>query len=245
MKGNTVVYTALFGAYDELPELMFKPVNCDFICFTDQKDLKSSVWSFKYVEKEYSSNILMNRKYKMLPHIFLHEYENSLYIDANIFLKKEPYELVQNNLEHASFVVPEHNLRNCIYDEAKECLALGRASYHEVRCQLSKYTKVGMPKRYGLSENGIIVRKHNDKSVIKLMNEWWDEINTESQRDQLSLPFILWRNDTKFSFLNESLRVENDYFELRPHKLKRSFFQKLIFKLSSSSRRFILRFVRF
>ncbi len=29
------------------------------------------------------------------------------------------------------------------------------------------------PKEYGLGENNIIIRKHNHKDVIRLMNYWW------------------------------------------------------------------------
>ncbi|MGR4118261.1 hypothetical protein K8Q22_07980 [Klebsiella pneumoniae] len=37
IKNNIVVYTALFGDYDELIEIPEGMHKCDFICFTDQK----------------------------------------------------------------------------------------------------------------------------------------------------------------------------------------------------------------
>jgi len=43
MKNKLVVYTALFGDYDNLIEPKEKFEGCDFICFTDQKHLTSDV----------------------------------------------------------------------------------------------------------------------------------------------------------------------------------------------------------
>ncbi|HBH9578999.1 TPA: hypothetical protein KYD21_004901, partial [Escherichia coli] len=37
IKNNIVVYTALFGDYDELIEIPEGMHKCDFICFTDQQ----------------------------------------------------------------------------------------------------------------------------------------------------------------------------------------------------------------
>ena len=43
-----VVYTAIFGDYDDLYEPMVKPDNVDYVCFTDSKTLKSDVWDVRY-----------------------------------------------------------------------------------------------------------------------------------------------------------------------------------------------------
>ena len=39
-----IVYTAIFDNYDQLidPKSLYK--NCKFICFTNNKDLKSKIW---------------------------------------------------------------------------------------------------------------------------------------------------------------------------------------------------------
>jgi len=90
MNNKKVVYTDLFGNYDELqePNMIWK--DWDFLCFTDDKNLKSNIWNIIYVESELSSN-LENRKYKILPHRFLDQYEVSLYIDSNIKILKDPF----------------------------------------------------------------------------------------------------------------------------------------------------------
>lgn len=46
---------------------------------------------------------------------------------------------------------------------------------------------------YG-KENGCMVRDHNDEFVKKLMNDWQNEIMKYSVRDQLSFPYVCWKN---------------------------------------------------
>jgi hypothetical protein len=57
--------------------------NIDYICFTDNKKIKSKKWKLIYVVPNFKSN-LENRKYKILPHKYLDKYDESLYIDGNI-----------------------------------------------------------------------------------------------------------------------------------------------------------------
>lgn len=60
--------------------------------------------------------------------------------------------------------------------------------------QLYEYEKIGFPRHFGLYENSIIVRKHKDKMLKKIMNDWWNEYNKYPTRDQFSLPFVIWKN---------------------------------------------------
>ncbi|MGE9748017.1 hypothetical protein [Escherichia coli] len=70
IKNNIVVYTALFGDYDELIEIPEGMHKCDFICFTDQQIENNKGWKVIKIENSSDSNVLQNRKYKILPHVF-------------------------------------------------------------------------------------------------------------------------------------------------------------------------------
>lgn len=53
MKNKFVVYTALFGNYDDLIDPKENYEGCDFICFTDQKHLTSDIcWDNDDLESE-------------------------------------------------------------------------------------------------------------------------------------------------------------------------------------------------
>ena len=45
------------------------------------------------------------------------------------------------------------------------------------------------PDSSGLIESCLIIRNHNDKNCVNLMNDWFEEIKTYSHRDQLILLF--------------------------------------------------------
>jgi len=145
MKSNRfVVYTAIFGGYDELLEPSCSLDNCDFICFTDQANLKSKVWDIRYINDKDLPNNMMNRKFKLLPHLYLREYEYSLYIDANIQLVGNPYGLAEKYLKYHNFLTPKHFYRDCVFEEAKECVALGRVGFRKVKKQMKKYRMNGV-----------------------------------------------------------------------------------------------------
>ncbi|WP_321345695.1 glycosyltransferase domain-containing protein [uncultured Draconibacterium sp.] len=234
MNNKLAVYTALFGNYDDLIEPKEKYQGCDFICFTDQKQLTSEIWDIRLIDKCDLPPNMMNRKYKILPHMFLSEYEWSLYIDTNIAILDNPIKLAKQYLTKYDFIVPKHFARDCIYEEAKECLIVGKTKYNETRSQISKYKNEGFPANFGLGENNILLRKHKSKNIITLMNNWWNEVNTQTKRDQLSLAYVLWKNEETFHYMTESSREGAGYFEYIFHNEFRS--RNLLQKVKDSLR---------
>jgi len=220
IKNNFVVYTALFGNYDDLIDPKQDYEGCDFICFTDRKDLKSDIWEIRIVEKIDLPLNMMNRKYKILPHLFLNEYEWSMYVDSNIKISSNPLYLAQKYLNEYDFVMPKHFARNCLYNEALECITLGKANYYQTTNQMKHYRTNGFPKNYGLGENNILLRNHNQAKIVKIMNDWWQELNLRTQRDQLSLGYVLWKNKSPFNYMQESARG-NIYFKIKLHSLQK------------------------
>jgi hypothetical protein len=229
-KNILVIYTALFGDYDELIDPPEKFENCDFVCFTDQKDLKSDVWEIRLVaECDLASN-MMNRKYKINPHLFLADYCVSLYIDANIRLLSSPFNLVSKCVLESNLSAPLHPLRTCLYEEGVACLSLNKAPKERVLSQLESYQYEGFPRNYGLAEMNIIIRKHLHDDVVRLMESWWTEINTQSQRDQLSFMYVVWRQGILIKKMKENARSINPYFFAECHRSS-SFVYKIRCKL--------------
>ncbi len=69
--------------------------------------------------------------------------------------------------------------------------------------QIDLIRKDGFPSNYGLFENNIIFREHHDRDVIKIMNDWWRWVENYSRRDQLSLTYVLWKNNFQVSPLSD------------------------------------------
>lgn len=217
MNNELLVYTALFGDYDELIEPKNNFHGCKFICYTDQNNLKSDIWEIRLVEKYDLLPIMMNRKYKLLPHLFFSNYQKSLYVDGNVYILKNPLTLSCLYLDSYDIAIPFHFKRNCIYKEAKEVIKLKKAIRDEVENQVFNYKKEGFPSNFGLTENNIIFRNHNKLTSILLMEEWWKEINYFTKRDQLSLMYVSWKNKIHIKMIKETARG-GEYFNLRLHK---------------------------
>lgn len=217
---RNVVYTALFGDYDSLIDPLVKDTNvdCDFICFTDQPNLSSQVWDIRLVEDNDLPPNLLNRRYKMLPHIYLKDYDASLYIDANIGIKRDPSDLFNRLSKKSPVFIPNHPFRSCLYEELNVCEKEGKIS-SELKDQIhKKYLTEGLPKTNGLTENNIILRLHHHQRVVALMNEWWNLVLKFCPRDQITLPYLLWKMEMSVSLLKEDSKHPNSYFYFRPHK---------------------------
>lgn len=217
MKSVLAVYTAIFGNYDNLIEPKEKFSGCDFICFTDQEDLKSNVWKIVVVKEKDLSPLLLNRKYKIMTHIYLPEYQRSLYVDGNIYIKKNPLELAEKYLSISNIAIPRHFKRNCVYEEVKEIIKYRKADVNAVISQINYYKSEGFPKNYGLTENNIIFRNHNKDDVIRLMSLWWEQIVKFPTRDQISFMYCVFKTGIKISLMEENARG-GDFFEIRLHR---------------------------
>lgn len=242
MPKKYVVYTALFGGYDDLPDVSAcTSSDVDYICLTDS-DLELNIgWKIVKVNNSNLTSAMLNRYYKLHPHEIFSDYTYSLYIDSNIKLSGNPKNIFDKYMKLNTFVMPKHADRACIFKEAKECIIQKKGNKLAIAKQMQKYKKEGMPENYGLGENNILLRKHNDALVIKVMNDWWSELQTQSQRDQLSLAYVLWRNSITFSFMDETCRNNNPFFKYQPHKnyLRRNFFDKVKDRINLLFRRVI------
>lgn len=211
------IYTSIFGNYDDLLEPYFIPDNCDFFVFTDQEIRKDSVWKKMETPKEITnmSNIDKNRYVKMLPHKFFGKYKYSIYVDGNIQIIADMTEYI-NYLNEIGIGIHMHHLRDCVYQEIKAVKDAKRITKRDAKEHIEHLKKENMPEHYGLLQCNVIVREHNNKKCINIMEQWWEEFKKYCKRDQVSLPYILYKNNItvnkvgvlgKNVYTNPSLRV--------------------------------------
>ena len=204
-KNDKVIYTCITNNYDKLipPRVYFK--GYDFICFCDEEML-DPYWTVKLIPekiRQYSS-VKQQRYIKTHPHEFFKDYEYSIWVDANVEVLADPTELIKTI--KSAVAIPQHPIRRCIYGEGKECIKLQKDTAENINKQLDRYREEKFPKNFGLVQSNIVIRKHNDSGCIKLMEDWWAEIEKGSHRDQLSFNYALWKNpDVTFEFLDKAL----------------------------------------
>ena len=143
----------------------------------------------------------LNRKIKMLPHKYLINYDYTIYIDGLIEIIA-PLSPLICEMGNAGLGVHYHNQRDCIYDEAVMVKYAKKANMTIVEQQLNEYRSKGFPAHFGLYENTILIRDNNDRVIVNLMEEWWDEYKKYPTRDQLSLPYLIWKNKIDLDKIN-------------------------------------------
>ncbi len=190
------IYTAFTGNYDELKDPEFIDDNCDYICFSDNEDLKSDIWEIRPMEDTFLDNNRKAKQYKVFPNKYLPEYKYSFWLDGSFKIKGSIREYIYKNLKaNSNMLNVVHTERDCIYEEYKASKIIPRYPRAIMEEQINSYKKEGFPKHYGLAVMGAIFRKHNDKDVIDLMNAWWEEIIKYSNQDQLSFAYVAWKQD--------------------------------------------------
>ncbi|ASS96791.1 glycosyltransferase domain-containing protein [Peribacillus simplex] len=222
-KQKIVVYTAISNNYDSLRLPITESKDIDFICFTDNDHLKSDKWKIIKIEDQNLDPVRLAKKVKVLPHLFLSEYDFSFWVDANFLITHDLNELFNTYLNKEQIACFQHPYRNCIYEEAEACKDLKRDKKSIIEKQMSKYQSLKYPEKNGLISSGGILRQHNDPKIIKLSEDWWKEIVQFSIRDQLSFNYAAWKNKIQYTVINESIE-NNKYFKIKGHQ-KTYYFQ--------------------
>ena len=199
-KNKIVCYTCITRGYDNILDPYVKPSGIDFICFSD-REIKSNIWQWRKIPDELMNldSIRQQRILKICPHRWFKEYDISIWIDGNIQIKDDLNQFIkQYNIKQCSFWVRKHPKRDCIYDEARECIALKKGPKDIIQKQMAKYRAIKYPEHNKLAETGIILRNHNDLACQRMCDVWAAEIITESFRDQLSFNYACYA--TKFRY---------------------------------------------
>ena len=192
-----VIYTCIVGGYDNLMQPGVIDDSFDYICFSDDfQEKKIGVWEIRPIPYNHSDGTRKSRYVKLLPHEVLKEYDYSLWIDGNIRITgKELYSIVDKAIAEGYLMSGvAHPWNHCIYKENAFCYILKKINFRTAWRIKRHLEEEGMPRDRGLYENNIIFRRHNDPKIAKIDSEWWDEYQKISQRDQLSLMLVLYKN---------------------------------------------------
>lgn len=212
-----VVYTCITGSYDELLEPMFVADNIDYVLFTDNDKMiakKNTLWKIKLLsDKELDKLSLSgkNRFVKMHPYYFFEgKYDYAIYIDGNVQVVSDIRKLVNAIDDKLGMAMHLHRNRDDIYSEYKVCNLLKKGNKEYLVKQISRYKEKEFPPKYGMLEANVFIVDLNNKKSKDIFSQWWDEFfASKSGRDQISLPYILWKNGIK---LNDVASLGSDVY---------------------------------
>lgn len=197
-----IIYTALFGPYEELKEPIIKTPGWIYKCFTDQY-IESSFWQMNYFEKSPPHPQMEARLYKIMRPLS----EQSIWIDASFTINCN-----LDNFWNQHFKGPitaiNHPVRRCVYREADVCIRRGLDA-ENVRKQTKQYAKEGLPFNNGLISSGILLRD-NSEQTRQFCDLWWMQIENGSLRDQIGFAYAAWKMPI-INYVNYDYRVRQEF----------------------------------
>lgn len=211
------VYTCITGDYDNLREVKIIEKNVDYLCFTNNKNLKSKTWKIIQINDSKLDNHHLSRKIKMLGHpIISKNYDISVWMDASVIWRKPVSEFIKIYLKDAPFAAFKHSQRSSIKEEAIACLKSHKDKKENILQTLTFLKSENFPDNSGLFEMTAFIKKHNDPIVIKTMELWFDINQKYSKRDQLEFMYAAWKTGLKINTINLNV-WDNPWFFTIPH----------------------------
>lgn len=230
-----IIYSALVGDYDHFPKhFILQNDEWEHILFTDSKFENNIIngWKIKplsHIIKE--DNVKTARWHKLNPHLLFDDCLFSVWIDSNIkilddYIYKRSQYLFNKETIIASVKHPE---RDCIYEEAKECLVLGKDKKENINSIVNFLKEERYPRNLGLFESNLLFRNHNYKQINNYNELWWSYLDKYTRRDQLTMCLVLWKMnitcDIFFEESNITTRNSDHFLYSQNHKIQNNYIE--------------------
>lgn len=209
---KTIVYSAIYGDYDEPKKHLLKEKP---VLFTDK--LESEDWEVRKVERKEVRPRMQAKYFKCMSHEVL-DCDVSIWIDGSATIKTPNFEQwCLDQLGDRDIALIKHPDRDCIYDEANFCIFMDKYKDLPIMEQVMEYAKQGYPQHNGLWACGLLIRRHNDK--VKRFNKlWWEHNKKYTYQDQLSFPVCAKEVGLDIRTINIELNSNNVVDFNTPHK---------------------------
>lgn len=225
-----IVYTAIFGPIADrlrVPRFFGRdPRPVEWRCYTDRPLPAELVGPWRVTrlappaDPRFAARMI---KVRLQAGVSADQY--SLWVDGSIQVEKNPWGIVDACLRHVDLATFKHPRRACAYDEVEALIGMNHKDNfkdheHVLREQAARYQRAGMPRHHGLCATGVLLRRHTP-AIGRLGEMWAAEIVAGSIRDQVSLPYCLWRLGVPWAPIGTTNRFGNygrPYFRWYAHR---------------------------
>jgi len=216
-----LVYTAVFGDYDRVYPPVEADPEIDYVIITDDPDMQVHGWTTRAVDAgAFATPKAANLYHRALIHRILPGYDASIYVDGNIRVLGSTRALFRSFLAAGKAVGTfPHPLRKNVAEEVESCIQNKKAEGAErLRQEYQAYLESGFDDHVGLFETGVLLKNHKVIELDTAMECWNACFAAYRLRDQVSLPYALWRSGVEPHRMNFNFRERNPYFGIYPHK---------------------------
>ena len=214
MSQEMILFTAVFGH----PDMLFDPAlplpDVEVVCWTDMDYVGQTRYRMVKTDLHELPPPKRNRRVKIFWPEVLDCFAYSLYVDSTVRVLVDPRDLIQY-LEPGSDIAQFRAFeRDCLYEEARAVVRLGKDDREVVRKQVTRYRKEGILPPTGLWAGTVILRRHTPL-MREFCQSWWAEVEAFSRRDQISFPYAVVRSGIRVSELPGTI-IHNDFVQWRP-----------------------------
>ena len=227
MTGQKIIYTAISRNKDHLKKIVNREQDITYLAYLDDETLQQTptdiLESYDKIlplnDGEYRNNDVMRPKYHKLHPPSSDVNVLTLWVDGSISIKPDVSmsEFIHEHLIYQDMALFEHPLRKCLYLEAAECSILDKDDKSIIGEQVLGYLEEKMPRAYGLAECTIILRRTTMRTHY-LNTIWWKEICNKSFRDQISLPYCLWKSNLTYTKIPGTVQDKNRHVAFKGNK---------------------------
>jgi len=189
-----LLYTSMTAGYDALNEIPRPAENWDFICYTDNPDIKSDTWQIRELNNELKLDpVRLSRLVKINNHLVDSGYDLSVYVDANFKIRGDLDTFIAHVLPPGqSFAMQLHPFNSSLREELELCIRVGKDDKDLLQKQYHHYVEDNhFTDPYPHVAAGMIVRRSGKEEIRKLMETWFEQVLSWSRRDQMAFNFAL------------------------------------------------------
>ena len=197
---SIVAYSCVTNGYDSPHAPIYAPANLRSVLFADDITFEllreADDFEIRHIEENASlaSSHNPNRYCKMHPGEFF-DSDFAVYIDGSVQIVCDLTDWCAiARASETGVAMHAHSSRECVYDEARACIASRRGNPVAISKQMERYEAEGFPRHFGMREATVIVSDLHNPLASNLLAAWWEEyLASGSGRDQLALPYVLWK----------------------------------------------------
>lgn len=228
------VYSCITGRYDVVNHTLMRSIglaepDVKYVLYTDmvtqpemRTNPKASIsWEYRpLVWKHPLCRRRTARWHKINSHLLPDDAEYTVWVDGSqrvkpIGIRTQLVEPLAGRYVLAAFKHPD---RTCVYQELQACINHKKDNPQLMKMQIDKYRKEGYPAWNGLVETACVFRR-NCQNVTNFNELWWQQLNENSYRDQLSFNYAAWKLGQEYGII-PGRRDTSRFFEFVPHKHK-------------------------
>lgn len=198
----------MFGGYDIVAPVKFvgDDRSTPFFLYSDSRRGARGWIHIRVEEPTGESAELSNRLLKTTPPDMIRSFPFVCYVDGNVKVQKPVDDLFAEFLESgADLGFFQHSDRKDLRQELDACHKQGKIDESVGSAQIDQYEREGFEGQVPLLEGSFFFRKNNRRTQ-QMMAVWSREIQTWVTRDQLSLPYSIWKTGAKLHIFAGSPR---------------------------------------